>query len=557
MTGLAEGLELIWAFVLMLGVLITVHEFGHFIVAKWCGVKVLKFSVGVGPAIGFGRYRLRWVRGETEYVIAWLPLGGFVKMLGEDPDESAAGHSEEDWSRSLPAQPLWQKLAVVLAGPAMNLVLPVLVVVGFLWVGTEMPTSVVGSVDPGSPAAVAGIEPDDRIVSIDGTPTKWWSELASVVATGAGRTVSIEVERDGERLAKQIEIVSRDRIDGFRTQEERGWIGIQRTRQSPVLGVVSLTSPAAAAGLHSGDRVVRFGETAIEDWPDFTRAYERATADTVIRVARGPEDAPAEVELTVPALGSVARFGVIPAAVLIDAVAPGTPAAGAGLQAGDLIMAVDGEPVASFATFVETVLASGGRPLSVQYARGGETLVVRVAPELTIDDSRGMEEEVYRVGITAAPTVLPGDTALERYTDPRESFPRAVGRVASFTGFMVEAYGRLFSGEMSRKNLGGPIAIAKQSHQAFEAGWEQFLSLLIGISVNLAVLNMLPIPILDGGQALLYLIEGVKRGAVSVRTREIAQLTGLLMIVSLMGLAFWNDVTKYWASFVDWLVGLV
>ena len=557
MSSLATGIEFIWAFVLMLGVLITVHEFGHFIVAKWCGVKVLKFSIGIGPAIGFGRYRLRWVRGETEYVIAWLPLGGFVKMLGEDPDETAAGHTQEDWGRSLPAQPLWQKLAVVLAGPAMNLVLPVFVVVGFLWVGNEVPTSVVGSVDPGSPAAIAGLEPDDRIVSIDGEPTKWWGDVASVVASGAGRTVSLEVERGDARLEKTIEIVSRDRLDGFRTQAERGWIGIHTTRQRPVVGVVSLTSPAAAAGLRSGDRVVQLGDTKVEDWPDFARAYERATQAARVRVARGPEDEATEVELTLPALGSVDRFGVIPAAVLIEEVIADSAAAGAGLERGDLIVAVDGEPVASFATFLETVLASGGRPLSVQYARDGETLVVRLSPELQIEDSRGMEEEVYRVGIKAAQTMLPGDLALERYTDPRESFPRAVKRVASFTVFMVEAYGRLFSGSMSRKNLGGPIAIARQSHQAFEAGWQQFLSLLIGISVNLAVLNMLPIPILDGGQALLFLIEGVKRGAVSVRTREIAQITGLLMIVSLMGLAFWNDVSKYWTSFVDWLAGLV
>lgn len=556
MGGLADGVEFVWALVLMLGVLITVHEFGHFIVAKACGVKVLKFSIGFGPAIGFGRYRLAFRRGETEYVVAWFPLGGFVKMLGEVPGEESTPETQAEWDRSLGAQPVWRKLAIVLAGPAMNLILPVIVVMGFYWIGSQVPLAVIGTVEPGSPAAVAGLAPGDRVVAIDGEPVKWWRELADAIEPAQGRRLQLSVERDGTRFDTEVVVAPRTRLDFMMTQDEQGWIGVQSPRQRAVLGVISLTSPAAAAGIRSGDEVRTVDGTPVEDWPAFARAYERARGRATFGIDRGPEDAAQHLEIDVPALGSTDRLGVIPSVVLIAEVGEGTPAERAGLAPGDLILAVDGAPVGSFLTFQETVMASGGRELEVQFARGGETRVARLAPEKRVVEIEGGEIELFQIGIRAVMSLAPGVSALERYTDPRESFPRAVERVAGFTGKIVQSFGRLLDGSVSRKSLGGPIEIARQSHRALEAGWERFLSLLIVISINLAVLNLLPIPILDGGQAVLFLIEGVKRSAVSVRTREIAQVGGLFLVLSLMGLALWNDLSKYWSSFVDWLVGL-
>ncbi len=556
MGGLVQGAEFIWALVLMLGVLITVHEFGHFIVAKACGVKVLKFSIGFGPAIGFGRYRLSFTRGETEYVIAWFPLGGFVKMLGEVPGEESTAETQAEWDRSLGARPVWQKLAIILAGPAMNLVLPVFVVMGFLWVGSQQPLSVVGTVEPGSPAANAGIRPGDRVTAIDQEPVKWWSELADAIEPAAGGPLALTVERDGKSFDTTVAVAPRTRLDFMLAQEERGWIGIQSARQRPVVGVISLTSPAANAGIRSGDEVQTVAGQAVDDWSSFAAAYAMAGDRVQLSVVRGPEGEEETLEIDVPGLGSVDRLGVIPSVVLIQEVSEGTPAERAGLAGGDLIMAVDGAAVGSFLTFQETVMASGGRDLQVQFARDGETRVATLAPQRRTIDIDGNEIEVFQIGIRAVMSVAPGAMELERYTDPRDAFPRAVSRVAGVTGMIIQSFGRLLDGSISRKELGGPIEIARQSHKAMEAGWERFLSLLIVISINLAVLNMLPIPVLDGGQAVLFLIEGVKRSAVSVRTREIAQVGGLFLVLSLMGLALWNDLSKYWSSFVDWLVGL-
>ena len=555
MSGLATGLEFIWALVLMLGVLITVHEFGHFVVAKWCGVKVLKFSIGFGPAIGFGRYRLAWTRGETEYVIAWFPLGGFVKMLGEIPGEEATPETQAEWDRSMGAQPVWKKLAIVMAGPAMNLALPVVVLVGFYWIGSQQPVAQIGTVDPDSPAAQAGLQPGDRILAVDGEPVSWWREIAERIEPAQGRSLALEVERGDEDFDVTVGVVARTRLDAFLAQDDQGWIGIQPTRQPAVLGVVSLMSPAAGAGLRSGDRVLTVAATEVEDWPAFVRAYEAAKSPVVLRLTRGDDEAPEVLEETVPGLGSVDRLGVIPAVVLIDEVTSDGAARRAGLRTGDLILAVDGEQVASWLTFRETVMASGGRSLSIQYARDGDIQVSQIAPKRTVVEIDGNDFEQFLIGIQGSDIPLPPVLALERYTDPRESFPRAVGRVAEHTVLVLEAYRRILTGQVSRKALGGPIEIARRSHQALQAGWDAFLALLMYISINLAVLNLLPIPILDGGQAVIYSIEGIKRSAVSVRTREFAQVAGLFVILSLMGVAFWNDISKYWSSFVDWLIG--
>jgi regulator of sigma E protease len=561
LSSISTGFEFIFALVLMLGVLVTVHEFGHFIVAKWCGVRVVKFSIGFGPAIGIGRFRLAWQRGGTEYVIAWLPLGGFVKMLGELPTEDESPEVASDRSRSLGAQPVWKKLAIVFAGPAMNLLLPVVMLSGILWAGFERGTAVVGTVEPGSPAAAAGLLPGDRILSLDGEELQWWDELVGRLRAQPGQELALVTERAGERIPRTLAVVEREGVDLFRKQQAVGWTGLQHTRQKATLGVVSMSSPAARAGLRSGDQVMTLDGEPIEDWNAFAAAYQAHGSGGLLELeverplGPEPEAERAREVLQIPANGSLERLGVIPAVVLVSALEPGAPADLAGLEAGDLIVAVDGEPVGSFFTFHETVLASGGRPLEIQYARGGETRVVDVSPEKAMTGPEGMEEEVFRIGIHGINGILPGAQATDQVRGPRVVI-RAAEMAWGLTTLYMEGLKRIVSGDISRKAIGGPIEIARQSHLALQAGWERFMNLLMLISINLGILNLLPIPILDGGQALMFTIEGVKRSPLSLRTREVVQQFGVLVLLALMGLAFWNDVTRHWSGFVDWLTSL-
>ncbi|MCP5057333.1 MAG: RIP metalloprotease RseP [bacterium] len=564
MSQIATGAEGIFAFILMLGVLVTVHEWGHYIVAKLCGVRVLKFSIGFGSPIGIGRFRMAWTRSGTDYVVAWIPLGGYVKMLGENPGEEDGPEALEDPARSLPAQPMWKKLAIYLAGPAMNLVLPVLLLTGTLWVGIDRQAPVIGTIEPASPAARAGLAAGDRILELNGEPVTWWQDLNEFVREHPGERVELGIQREGTAdFTRSVPIETRPGIDRvFRDDKQVGWLGIQHERQKALIGFSGPEAIAAVSGLRAGDRVVRVGEREVEDWAGFAVAYREAgeVGEIGLRVMRPQgiyleaEESP--VDVSVPALGSVDALGVAPAVVLVAAVSEEMPAAQAGIEAGDLIVAVDGRPIGSFLTFQETVLGSGGRSLDIQIARAGETRRVSIQPKKVPSQIEGNDQEEYLIGIQGANAALQGAVRQERLRNPFVAIPRATVMTYEVTTLFLRGLRKLITGDISRKAIGGPIEIAKQSHSAFQAGWDRFLQLLMLISINLGILNLLPIPILDGGQALIALVEGVKRGPLSVRTRELVQQVGLILLVALMSFALWNDVSRNWSNFFDWMRGL-
>jgi len=481
-------------------------------------------------------------------VVAWIPLGGFVKMLGEIPGEEESTEVLEDPEGALGAKPVWQRLAVVFAGPVMNLVLPVLIFLVSLMIGLERPASVVGAVEDGSPAAAAGLRPGDRIAAIDGEPVRFWRDVEERVRTEPGASLALDVERGGESLAATLEVAGRAGLDIFRQRSEVGWLGLQHRRVSTVLGVADDEAPATRAGLRSGDRVEAVAGVPVEDWTALAEAYSAA--------GRGREVAftlKERGDVTVPALGDLRALGVAPATVLISAVSPDSAASEAGLESGDLILTLDDRPVGSFASFAELVRASEGRTLRISYARAGDTVRVSIAPRLVEADTGMGREEAWMVGIRAEDATLPGSYGMDRALNPLVALPRAVAMTWERTALMLRAVGKIIVGDISRKQIGGPIEIARQAHSAFEAGWEVYLNLLIMISINLAILNLLPIPVLDGGQAMLFALEGIKRSPLSLRTREIAMQIGVTMVMLLMGFAFWNDLSRYWSSVVGWL----
>ena len=564
------ALSFVFAFVLMLGVLVFVHELGHFLVAKLFDVKVLKFSLGFGPAIGIGRHRLAWKRGETEYVAAWFPLGGFVKMLGENPDEerlaaeavAQGGEPPEpidpaDIPRAFNNKPVWQRLLVLFAGPGMNLLLPVVIFVGVLAAGMPRPEPIVGMVESEGPAARAGVQVGDRVLAVSGQPVQWWDDVEEALRARPDQTVAVEVRRGEQTLDLPIAVEGRAGTDAVGAQAKIGFAGVGHPRHAAVVGIPQAQSPAAATELRSGDKVVAVGGTDVEDWEAFATRYAAAgSAPVALRVERVEEGQtePHTLDVTVPGLGSVDALGVVPATVLVAAVTSDSPAERAGLQAGDLIVSVDGKQVGSFASFSEHVRGSGGKPLDVAYARAGVRHEIRVQPELLeADTGLGVPEERYLIGITAQGATLPGAVGVDRETNPLVSLPRAIGMTAEITGSFLTGLKRLVSGDVSRKQLAGPIGIAEIAHSAFERGWFAYLSTLVLISINLAILNLLPIPVLDGGQALLIAIEGVKRSPLSLRTREVVQQIGVTVLVMLMGLAFWNDLSRHWSRFLDWV----
>lgn len=570
-----SALSFVFAFVLMLGILVFVHELGHFLVAKLFDVKVLKFSLGFGPAVGIGKWKLAFQRGETEYVVAWFPLGGFVKMLGENPEDELErqaalnGESNDDLPppepidpadipRAFNNKPVWQRLLVLFAGPGMNLLLPVVIFIGVLAVGMPRPEPVIGTIEPGSPAATAGLAVGDRVVAVNGFPVSWWDDVEDDLRARPGESVPIAVKRGDATIDAQLKLEDRAGMDAVGAPAQIGWAGLGHSRLAAVIGIPTANAAANATELHSGDAVVAVNGAVVDDWHGFATRYAAAgtSGEVALRVKRSEpgKTEPATVELKIPALGSTDALGVVPATVLVAGTSPDSPAEKAGLLPGDLLVAVDGAPVGSFAAFSELVRASGGRALEIAYARGGERRDVAIKPQmLEADTGLGIPEERYLIGITAHAAAVQGAVGIDRETNPLVSIPRAVGMTAELTKTFLQGLKRLVSGDVSRKQLAGPIGIAEIAHSAFEQGWFAYLTTLILISINLAVLNLLPIPVLDGGQALLIAIEGVKRSPLSLRTREVVQQIGVTVMVMLMGLAFWNDLSRHWSRFVDWV----
>ncbi len=448
----------LWWMIVAIGVLVTFHEYGHFIVARKLGVKVLRFSVGFGRPL--------WSRqgGDgTEYVVAAIPLGGYVKMLDEREGEVDAAERHRAFNR----QGVWHRIAIVAAGPVFNLVFTVLAFWVMFMVGVMDVRPVVGEVS--GVAEDAGLEPQDEIVAVDGDRTGSWTEVViGMVGRALDREpVSVTLESpDGEQRTERLAL---DRLPG-KIDEERllEAVGIEpwRPRLEPVVGEVRPGSPAAAAGLEPGDRITQVDGEALESWEGLQSRVSEA--------------------------------------------------------------------------------GSEGRDLALAVSRNGETVELRARPEL----SETEDGERYLLGIGARP--MPEGVA-ERYFVTRRYGPvTALGTAFAETGRITSAtlgmLTRMVTGSASTSGLSGPITIARYANEAAQLGLSRFLYFLAILSLSLAILNLLPIPVLDGGHLLYYLVELLKGSPVSENTQIAGQYIGLALLAGLMGLAFYNDILRLVAT---------
>ncbi|HUF28354.1 MAG TPA: RIP metalloprotease RseP [Gemmatimonadaceae bacterium] len=487
-----DSLTPVLGVVVVFGLVIFVHELGHFMAAKLMGVYAPRFSIGFGPAL----WRRKW--GETEYILAALPLGGYVRMASREDQATAflEGGSEEpargpatvgaggegrvfddeqvvgqprDWdpeammpfgprpipehrwfeSKSLPA-----RIFILLAGVTMNIALALVVMIGLAATyGRQIiPTRVIGgiaAVDEAPPPV--GLQAGDTILAVNGTPVETWNEITSAIVRGTGREITFQ--------------------------------------------------------LHRGEVVVPVG---------------------------GP-DLPAREQV---ALSLEPYYPPV-----IESVVTGSPAQRAGMRGGDSVVAVDDQPLRSWQEMVERISASAGVPLTIDLIRDGQPEQIVVEPEPTeIRDARG-RREVGRIGASVRPLVVREPVGLGEAA--------VVGWDATWgmTTWVLDALRRIAMREVALDNLGGPIAIAQVTAQATRSGMQSFLSLLALISVNIAIFNLLPIPILDGGQILLNVAESIKGGSFSARTREYILRAGLLMIALLFVLVMYNDIRRLVRSF--------
>jgi regulator of sigma E protease len=438
-------IQTILAFLLALGPLIVFHELGHYLVARWCGVKVLRFSIGMG--------RVVWSRkvgpDQTEWAISALPLGGYVKML--DAREAETPIDPADKGREFTSQPVGKRIAIVAAGPIANFLLAIVVYAGLNMYGVPEISSRMRAPEAGSPAAAAGFQRGDRIIDVNGKDVTSWGgmRIEMMQAVMDKSSLSLRVERGNERF--QLEV------------------------------------PAS-----------RLRELDLDS------------------------DIPSRL-----------GFSVYQPPALLNTVVPGGPADKIGLKAGDQIVRAGGKDIGDSRDLVEVIRVSGGKQLDLSVQRGAQVFDTSITPELDAATGQGR----IRIGLKEPElvTVTSG---------PVEAVAKAVQRTWDMSVMTVRMIGKMIIGEVSLKNVTGPITIADYAGQTAKAGVVVFLGFIAFISISLGVMNLLPIPVLDGGHLLYYLVEVLTGRPLPERIGEYAQRAGLGLLVMLMALAVFNDVVR-------------
>ena len=539
-------LDGIGPFFLLLGLLIFIHEWGHFIVARMCGVRVETFS------IGFGKKIFNWQWGDTNYCVSLIPLGGYVKMYGDDP---TAEYPEEDREVAFLLKPVSQRIAIVLAGPLMNLIFAMFL---FSWIGAigePVAGPQLGNIKKGTPAYEAGFRAGDNIISVDGTKYATWKEIKTHIESRPNQEVLFEVTRERDTKIEEIraETILKDNPFIFTTQTEIGWIeGLTTESRAAILAVTG--GDAADAGLRTFDVVTKIGENKVHNWRDLTYFLEQELAATNGEATLTVENYKEE-EIKARTVKFVtanepdtklADFGIGQPDLVLYHVRATSPAGKAGMKPGDLLTSINGEPLTKWETLLNTVKNFDEKegPLAFGIIREGKNLEIRVAPELTeIPTAQGGMDKRYAIGIS--PTILGAgnETVLSQVTGPWNLFVHGIEKSYDWSELILISMVRLVQGEVSAKNIGGVISIGRVASQSYDMGLIAFLKMMAIISINLFILNLLPVPVLDGGHLVFFGIEAIKGSPLSLKKMEIAQQVGLVLLLTLMVFALFNDIT--------------
>ncbi|MCE3252093.1 MAG: metalloprotease RseP [Cellvibrio sp.] len=448
-----ELIQTIVSFLVALLILVSVHEFGHFYVARRCGVKVHRFSIGFGKVL--------WSRRDkqgTEYALAALPLGGYVKMLDEREGEVAP----EDRHQAFNNKTVWQRIAIVAAGPLANFLLAILLFWVLLLQGQRDLIPIIDTVEPGSIAAQAGLEAGQEIVAVDGEPTPTWQALNKALLNRLGESGKIafkvaypdshfNYESEAQLVEWLREASDPDPVAGL-------GITLYLPEIPPIIGEVIANSPAEKAGLKTGDKILRVDDLAINGWQ----------------------------------------------------------------------------------AWVEYVRKYPGKALQVSLERDTQSLQVTLIPELVEESG----QHLGRVGVGVKAYTLPEEMIRSYNYSIAGAFVAGVNKTWETSGFVLLSVKKLILGEISTKNLSGPITIAKVAGSSAEGGLRSFIGFVALLSVFLAVFNLLPIPVLDGGHLFYYLIEVIKRKPVSDKVQILGYQVGLFLVISLSVLALYNDIMR-------------
>lgn len=542
-------------FVVLIGALVFVHELGHFAWAKLFGVKVLKFSLGFGPRL------VGWRKGETDYCISLIPLGGFVKMLGEEPGDEVA---PEDTQRAFNAQPIWKRFVIVLAGPVMSLVFPIALYFVVFLGRTDLTPPVIGTVAAGYPAE-GRLLPGDRVTALDGEPITSFEELRSAIAASPARPIRFSVVR-GEAPVEVTVTPESVHIDNpLDVDAVAGFLGIAPGFPLPVVGVRSPGTPASIAGLRTFDCVTMYAGTPIRRWADLTEALHRSRGSTVPLAFLRPQPLPPgssggliDLEVFDPGLAQItpspgtdeitARTGIESPDLYVSDVDPGSPEQQMGLRRTARVVSLDGVIPPSWERLRESLSLAPPRLRTLRFElQGREAVGGFTVSRAWFTDEFGQPLSRLHPAIHHW-VPIDADPPIANPNPLRYAFGNALEHTTEAVGFLSTGLVRLLQGRVPVSAMGGPIMIYDVSRRTAADGLMTFLRLMALVSINLGLINLLPIPTLDGGHLAFLLAEAVLRRPAPLWVRQTASVIGLCLVGAVIIIAFRNDLARRFSA---------
>ncbi len=537
------------ALLVLIGPLIFVHELGHLLAAKLVDVKAVRFSIGFGPPL------LRRQIGETEWCLAPIPLGGYVSLLGQAPGIPVP---PDEADRSLAAKPLWARYLVLAAGPLANFVLPVILYFFFFLGQATVTPPVIGTVVDDSAAAAAGLQQGDRIVAVEGEDVASWSDMARRVARAPGQELRIQLVRDGKRFDRFVTPRKVSITDATGERHEVGRLGITAVFYAPQVGILDPRSAAAREGLRTGDVVTSVNGEPLRTVEDLQRLLADLRGDAQIRLTylrARPQRGPIATFLwydshhaqILPRKDAGFETGILPANTFVRTVAPGSPADEAGIRPGDRVLQVQGQPFARWEYLAERLQQAGEEPVELLVqSPGARPRAVTVRQRIvTFRDVYRHDRRMLLFGAEpyAKTFRMPAEPIRGRFTHAARA---ALSSTWDLVGQIGTVLRQMLTFRRGVEEIGSVIGMATLAETAAERGPTEFMLLMALLSINLGIINLLPIPILDGGHLLFFTIEAIRRRPLEQRAREVASAIGLAVLLVLMLIAARNDIMRYW-----------
>lgn len=551
-----QGASTIGPFFVLLGLLIFVHELGHFLVAKYFQVRVEVFS------LGFGKKILKFQRGDTTYCISLIPLGGYVKMFGDDPANPVA---ENERAHSFLHKPVGQRIAIVLAGPLMNFFFAILLFGLVAIKGDPVSGTQVGDIDVTSKAYLSGFRSGDKIVSVEGKPVHQWTEVREVIEGNAGFKLHFQVEREGDAGKTELVVATPELMDNdtvLSTQRKVGKIqGLSLDSEAPLVGVISNESPFAKAGGQTldlvtavnGQKVSYFRELLplIKSELNKSRKLEFQVRGYDIEKEMPLRTLAVEAnQISAASPNLLAELGIESSDLYLLRIKKGSPAEQAGLKPGDRLLKVGDQQIRQWNQVIDTVSSyKNDKPLVFTMKRGDQQLEVPITPEKTQwMNGQGKEENRFAVGIVPAFISTQAPPYIFKVSNPLQAVQVGFNKTIEWSKLLVLSVVRVVQAQISTKAIGGVISIGKAASQSYEVGIVAFMKMMAIISINLFILNLLPVPVLDGGHLLFFSIEALRGAPISLKKLEIAHQVGLILLLSLMVFALFNDISNIISS---------